>query len=171
MDEKRILKWSTASESNNDYFMIEQSLDGVYFDQIGSIDGAGNSTSLLNYEFDISNEKGDYFRLRQVDFDGVFAITDVINVDCKTENEDVVFYPNPFEDELTIEFTSGENEDLIVQFFDMNGKMLLTQEIERTKKIVQLRDGLSLLSKGFYFVEIRNLENSKLIKKVKVVKL
>lgn len=171
LNEKRILKWATASESNNDYFIVEQSSDGIYFNQIGTVDGAGNSTTLLNYEFDISNEKGNYFRLRQVDFNGVFAVTDAISIDCDADNEDVVFYPNPFNDELTIEFMSGENEEIIIYLYDVNGKIVLTKEIERTKKTVHFNEGLSELSKGVYFVEIRNLENSKLIQKAKVVKL
>lgn len=170
-DDKRTLKWTTESESNNDYFSIEQSIDGEHFSQIGIVNGAGNSTSTLDYEFVIPESKGDYFRLRQVDFDGVNAITDVINVLCNVSDEEIIAFPNPFKDELTINLNGLANDEITIILSDLNGKIVYFEKLERVKNSIQLKFEIMNLSGGIYFVEIRNSENNLLMQKSKVVKL
>jgi hypothetical protein len=73
INDKNRLYWSTASESNNDYFSLERSSDGINWEKIVEIDGSGNSTDYLNYFFDhFSFQKNNvnYYRLSQTDFDG-----------------------------------------------------------------------------------------------------
>lgn len=50
-NQKAILKWSTASEANNDYYLVERSFDGIDWKAIGIVDGSGSSSSLKNYSF------------------------------------------------------------------------------------------------------------------------
>jgi hypothetical protein len=66
------IEWSTASETNNDRFEVERSRDGITFEKIGEVDGAGSSTSVLAYSLvDGFPETGvNYYRVRQIDFDG-----------------------------------------------------------------------------------------------------
>ena len=67
-----ILNWKTASEINNDYFAIEKSMDGINWDFVIQIPGAGNSDNQLSYtHIDYEGCQGYcYYRLTQVDFDG-----------------------------------------------------------------------------------------------------
>lgn len=67
-----ILEWSTATETNNDYFLIEFSVDGENWSLVDLVDGAGNSQALINYQTIHYNsfEITFYYRLTQVDFDG-----------------------------------------------------------------------------------------------------
>lgn len=77
------LTWSTASESNNDYYNIEKTIDGVYFENITKIQGAGTSNIQLFYEYDdydLSNNIC-YYRLKQTDYDGKYKYHDMISVD------------------------------------------------------------------------------------------
>jgi hypothetical protein len=77
------LKWSTATETNNDYFTIEKSKDGINWNKVIEVDGAGNSTSTLNYTFNdysFSNTIN-YYRLKQTDFDGKFKYSNIIAID------------------------------------------------------------------------------------------
>ena len=74
-----LVKWSTASESDNDYFTIEKSNDLENWQEIATINGAGNSTSIIHYMFEIENllkEKSGYYRLKQTDFNGQFSYSD-----------------------------------------------------------------------------------------------
>lgn len=66
------LKWITASEKNNDYFSIEKTIDGVNFDNIGNVKGAGNSIYSNSYNLIDNNIESilNYYRLVQTDFDG-----------------------------------------------------------------------------------------------------
>ena len=79
---KTIIYFSTASETNNDYFTIERSIDGIEFDAIGEIKGAGNSSSELKYEFvDEYPLPGiNYYRIKQTDFDGKYSYTEIKSV-------------------------------------------------------------------------------------------
>ncbi len=91
------LKWATAAEIQNDYFTIEKSTDGIHWDGIGNILGAGNSTQTFYYTFkDIYPQKGtQYYRLRQTDFDGTATLSGVISINFETSANTFLIYPNP----------------------------------------------------------------------------
>jgi hypothetical protein len=86
-----VITWQTGSEINNDYFEIERSFDAKSFETIAIKNGAGNSTTILNYSFvdtnsPKSNSTNVYYRLKQVDFDGAFTYSpiSVISNDLKS---------------------------------------------------------------------------------------
>lgn len=66
------LKWSTASEHNSDYFLIERSDDGQKWESVGIKSASGNSNQTINYFFNDSylNDGFVYYQLKQYDFDG-----------------------------------------------------------------------------------------------------
>ncbi|MCK6650293.1 MAG: DUF2341 domain-containing protein, partial [Bacteroidia bacterium] len=74
------LRWETSSEHNNDYFTIERSADGTNFSDIGTVNGAGNSSVHQNYQF-IDHDPYEaitYYRLKQTDFDGAFSRSHIV---------------------------------------------------------------------------------------------
>lgn len=75
-----LLKWTTGSETKSDYFVLERSIDAENYGPIGTIDGAGYSSELIDYEFlDSDPHPGiNYYRLKQVDFNGNSETSDVI---------------------------------------------------------------------------------------------
>ncbi|MGD0709595.1 MAG: hypothetical protein ABR968_00280 [Bacteroidales bacterium] len=76
-----LLKWVTASETNNDYFTIERSANGMDFSTAGTVAGAGNSNNLKEYSFTDENPFSTiYYRLKQTDFNGAFTYSDIILV-------------------------------------------------------------------------------------------
>ena len=77
------ITWSTASESNNDYFLIDKTTDGSYFTPVSKVNGAGNSSNQLYYEInDYVVFNGIlYYRLKQVDINGEETIYDLISID------------------------------------------------------------------------------------------
>ena len=83
-----LLYWSTASETNNDYFSIEKTLDGDTYYVVGVVNGAGNSQTLINYELkDFSVEKVvNYYRLKQTDIDGNYEYSDIISIDNRDKS-------------------------------------------------------------------------------------
>jgi hypothetical protein len=97
------LTWQTASEHNNDFFTVERSSDGFNFEPIAYVDGAGNSTTLLNYsEVDLQPLDGvSYYRLKQTDFDGAFEYSD-IRVVSSAADAQVLIYPNPSKGSIQI---------------------------------------------------------------------
>lgn len=83
------LKWTTASELNNDFFTIEKTIDGENFEIVENMDGAGNSSQYLNYsliDFDV-DQVINYYRLKQTDFDGKYTFSPVISIDNRLNSE------------------------------------------------------------------------------------
>lgn len=116
------LAWSTASEKNNDRFVIERSIDGVEFETVGSVDGNGNSNSRIDYSFTDypSDYKVIYYKIRQIDFDGRFADYGPISVGSKASEREFKVYPNPlpYSQKVNIDGLVAEDN---VEFVDLNG--------------------------------------------------
>lgn len=77
------LIWETASESNNDRFEVERSSDGITFIKVGTVKGAGTSTSRNKYNLTDYNpiQELNYYRLKQIDLDGSFTYSNIISID------------------------------------------------------------------------------------------
>lgn len=86
-----VLCWKTASEKDNDYFILEQSYNGVDWNYVGVSNGAGTSTETLKYEYKHSKYRDttNYYRLSQVDFNGDKKIFDIIAINNSTGNKEV----------------------------------------------------------------------------------
>jgi hypothetical protein len=83
------IEWITASELNNDYFTLERSNDGENWKRIHFINGAGNSSTISRYSFNDYEfkESVNYYKLTQVDFDGIGKESFIISVNNKDERE------------------------------------------------------------------------------------
>jgi hypothetical protein len=77
-----VINWTTFSEINNNYFTLERSGDGYKWEVIGTVEGAGNSSSIIDYTFyDRHPLKGvNYYKLKQTDYDGEYEYSDIISV-------------------------------------------------------------------------------------------
>lgn len=125
------LEWSTVSETNNDYFVLWKSYDGINFENIGQVDGAGNSNSYLEYEFlynEYNTEKTIYYKLQQVDYDGNFSYSDIIYLDCIEENSYVIV-PNPSKDGYFHVYGTVPEDRILI--FDMIGKECNKENLEK----------------------------------------
>jgi len=82
-DRSNDLNWVTMTEINNDYFIVERSLDGEQFEFLHEVEGAGTSSIINSYTFSDENFQPtiNYYRLKQTDFDGKFTYSDLISID------------------------------------------------------------------------------------------
>jgi hypothetical protein len=99
-DKKVILNWSTASERDNDYFTIERTIDGINFEKIGELKGAGTSSSRNDYQFTDNNPiKGiSYYRLSQTDYNGEMEVFEPQSIEIEDKNNISFVFPNPTSD-------------------------------------------------------------------------
>ena len=86
------LHWSTYSENNNDYFLVESSIDGNNWRVEDKINGAGNSLETINYSLSINPIVLTYYRLTQYDFNGDYEVFKVISIDCSSSNDIIGIY-------------------------------------------------------------------------------
>ena len=103
-----VIKWTTASENNSDYFDLEQSVDGENWKVISNIKAAGNSTTEQKYSF-IDNNRNPitYYRLQQFDIDGQFKTYGPIIITKTITDKKVVKYINLLGQEIKPDETSG----------------------------------------------------------------
>ena len=152
--ETTLLKWMTTSEINNDYFEIQRAISNDNFITIGKVQGFGNSNSVKGYKFtDTTPNVGvNYYRLRQVDFDGRATISPIriVNMD---KSQVVSIYPNPTTNEISISLNDWDpNFITIFKILDFNGAEVMTQEV----KSETTRLNVAHLPAGSYFIEITN---------------
>ena len=136
-----VLKWSTASETNNQYFTCERSSNGIEFSVIGKVIGAGYSTVLNEYSFTDSAppEGRAYYRLVQTDYDGARTYFEIIAINIKKNNE-LSLVKTYFDDsgQLNIEYKNNL-KNILIKLYNVTGKEVFTQgfrSIEGVNKII-----------------------------------
>lgn len=149
-----VLDWETVSERDNDYFNVEKSTDGIHWDPIIEVDGAGTSLAPIKYTSkDLNPTVGTtYYRLKQTDFDGRFNYFFVRAVTYEKARQIEVF-PNPFVGEITLTKLKGQLFPLTVSISDPLGKTVIHQELE--EEIDEITLGLDAeLASGLYTIII-----------------
>lgn len=123
------LNWQTATELNNSHFEIEHSKDGQNFELLDIIEGAGTTFETQNYSFiDESPLSGiNYYRLKQVDYDGAFEYSKTVAVETG-KTEDWTLYPTRSQNEVNVEWAE-EYPVTTVSVFDITGKRVFEQKI------------------------------------------
>ena len=161
-----LINWATASEANNDYFIVERSYNAADYEPIGEIDGKGNSQELNSYTYmdlNLNNTHQDiYYRIKQIDFDGSIAYSPIAVVSPIPEVE---IYPNPAKSFIEIK---GYNSRAIsaddIVLTDINGKIVEQVKITLNQSI---HINLSELATGVYYCTIHTGHSSQTYKVLK----
>jgi hypothetical protein len=123
------LNWSTATELNNSGFQIEKS-NGSEYQSVGFIAGHGTTTEVQNYSYvDQNVVAGKYsYRLKQIDFNGAFEYSNVVEVEVLGVKEYTLGqnYPNPFNPSTTINFSLAVDSKVSLKIFDVLGQEVAT---------------------------------------------
>ncbi|KAA9338814.1 T9SS type A sorting domain-containing protein [Adhaeribacter soli] len=155
------LNWETATEKDNAYFSVQHSTDGRNFESAGYVEGNGTSSSNHKYRFTHTQPASgkNYYRLKQVDFDGKYAYSKVIVVESKkVAPAKLMAFPNPVNNgqlNLKLEKAMNENEIATVELLDLNGR-LITSEILKGSQTIQVNLRKHNLKPGIYLVNLRN---------------
>ncbi len=124
------LSWSTATETNNKGFVVERSSNKVDFSQIGFVNGVGTSTQMHRYSFIDSKTSGEkyYYRLNQIDLNGTFKYSKIIEVTNLVPSEFNLSqnYPNPFNPSTSINFALPTESFVVVKLYDSRGREIST---------------------------------------------
>ncbi len=150
-----LIKWETASEVNNDYFIIERSTDGKVFYPLGEVDGAGTSFSKKQYQFkDDSPQTGlNYYRIKQVDLDGQIdhSPVQVISYGQPEKVKELWLQPNPAGDRVNISLPFHHDQPTKLEVFNANGRLVEKMDaIDQATGTFAL--SISSYEPGTYFV-------------------
>lgn len=148
-----VLSWATASETNNDFFEVQHAVDGLAFTSIGRVEGRGTASGSHAYEFIHTRPlKGsNYYRLKQVDVDGKFHYSPVIQVEVGELLAGFETYPNPVSEVLYVNFASPL-DNYQVRLLSPSGGQLPVRFTEKADTHFAL-DTRSL-PKGVYILQI-----------------
>jgi photosystem II stability/assembly factor-like uncharacterized protein len=171
-----VLTWITASELNNYGFEVQRSLDNYNWKKIGFLPGKGTSSEINYYSFSNSIIKTGkiYYRLKQIDYDGNYEYSKVIEVEISNPKEFSLNqnYPNPFNPSTQIKVAVKEISNIEIIVYNILGKeikTLLDENLPAGEYIIQWHgkdnEG-NYLSSGIYFIQMIAGDYQKTIKTV-----
>lgn len=151
------LHWTTASETNNAGFEVEHRMrEGAAWHTLGFVAGAGTTTQPRTYTFRVEQAApgAHVFRLKQVDYDGSFAYSPLVEVALDVPRTLTLLqnYPNPFNPVTTIAFTVPESGRAVVRVFNLLGQQVavLHDAVAEAGRLHEVRLDASGLSTGLY---------------------
>lgn len=161
-----IFEWATGSETNNDYFTIQHSVDGVAWETVTVAKGNGTTSQKSNYKYEnrsFYEQKINYFRLIQTDFDGEHKILRTVSLTgCNFKNINFEVIPNPNNGKFSIMFRDY-SEVSSVQVIDLLGRVLFSENLIANNLAMNINE-----SKGVYVVVVHYKNGKKETKKVVV---
>ena len=151
------LHWVTATEINNDYFVIERSKDALTFSEVGTMKAKNTLITSMYQLNDTKPYKGtSYYRLKQIDFDGTYTYSSIITIEF---NDEIVFfvYPNPKaqQQSLIVSLDKDYGANINLTIYDVTGKQVYVQLMDLRNKKEVVFDNLNLTS-GIYVVRLNN---------------
>lgn len=158
---KAKLSWETSSETNNHFFTVERSDNGIDFYQIARVNGAGTSSQPHQYIYIDQTEipQFAYYRLRQTDFNGqteVFPIRALNRSSCNESNELISIFPNPAENTIALQCYSPVETRSQIICSDMIGRVLFSVERQLSEGENVIAIDISELSPGTYTLSIES---------------
>ena len=163
------LDWITESEINNDFYTIEKSLNGEFFEVVGIVDGAGNSTTANSYSLaDQKPYKGtSYYRLAQTDYDGTTIYSKLAAVTLESSFGGLTVFPNPVKGIGYLIFDSNVGGIAEIVIYNVAGKKIFTEQYNVTKGNNEFELTTVNLPQGMYFLTVSNDKETSNIKFVK----
>ena len=162
------LNWATASEKDNDYFIVRKTKDGINFRDIGKVKGAGSASYLNQYSFiDTDLEQGvTYYQIIQVDFDGGQTESWLVAVD-KIISHSYGVYPNPTEGIFTVSKTIDLSEEIEIEIKDITGRTVDHYKIYGKKPLLKENFNINDYPSGVFTLIISTRNQVNVIKLIK----
>ena len=166
------INWSTATETNNDYFTIERSIDAQKWDVLTQIEGAGNSNEVKYYTVRDDNPYNgiSYYRLKQTDYNGQYEYFNPVSVHCNSDETlpNITYYPNPFTSELFVDIQNIVNTNASLIIYDLLGNKVYENDIRIEDELnYKITLDLKNLNTGVYMVNFISDEYSNTVRIVK----
>lgn len=144
------LKWSTASETNNDHFILESSTDGIVFNEVKKITGNGTTNYQSTYEVEATSNH--YYRLSQVDYNGTTEDLGTLFTGCSDNNEFNMW--QSVDETSVLSFSNLTEGNLQWEIYDLSGKLVESNQTEIFS--IEYKINLPDLANGIYPIMVKN---------------
>jgi len=152
-----LVYWTTASEINSDYFVIQKTKDLNNWEDVAQVVAQGFSTSEIQYrDYDSSPYNGtSYYRLKQVDLDGEYTYSKIASVNFDQNSSDFTYsiHPNPASNIINIDFRKNHKNDVLLSNSIGQNIDLTSRASYSDNKMIINVDGLA---RGIYYIKIVN---------------
>jgi|GEM_PF-2385673 len=155
------LSWSTATETNNNGFELQRSVDGINFSSLAFINTKainGNSNAVIEYGFDdaLPTKGHNYYRLKQVDKDGAATFSNIVLLKGDKVNtvQLIAVYPNPVKETLNIKVAAPQAQKATLIVTDAAGKTVMQQGVQLLNGENNFKLTTLQLSQGTYFIKV-----------------
>ncbi|MCB0649540.1 MAG: T9SS type A sorting domain-containing protein [Saprospiraceae bacterium] len=161
-----LVKWGIASQSNNAYFLVEKSNDGIHFYNIGQVKIDASNENAKDFGFNDQNFRNtSYYRIRQVDWDGSEGISNIMVLIKENTPYEIEVFPNPLIQGQNLSIYTPNQEHTTIEIVDATGKTLINQKIMLNGLHILETQGLQ---PGMYFIAVKTIEGFTTVKKVLV---
>ncbi|RYF87084.1 MAG: T9SS type A sorting domain-containing protein [Chitinophagaceae bacterium] len=153
-DNRVKLNWQTAAEINNDYFVVERSIDGLHFQPIDRVTATNAASGSTYSGWDNAPVVGiNYYRLKQINKDGSFSYSKTIAIDLrKTGKNAVIVQQNPVASKLKLQLQSTANQAVNIVVQDISGRQVLATKMNLQKGLQSTDIDVQMLPSGTYFI-------------------
>ena len=165
------IQWGTASEVNNDYFEVQRSFDGTEFEALGRVTAQGDAGT-YSYLDPAPRSGSNFYRLRQVDVDGSFNYSRVVEVNFDDQQVAVVdIFPNPVPNNagLTARPALPRGEAATVSVYDAFGRQVYENRFVPENTLHDLLIPTDSWAGGVYFLRVNSGNQSQVIRRVVVM--
>ncbi len=165
-----VIKWATASETNCDYFLLERSNDGLFYEALALIKGAGNTSHQTIYSYiDDKPSRNVYYKLKQVDFDGTVNDLGVKFIENDKSYFDFKIFPNPSKPgdqlNLVLDQSSYSDAKVSLNIYDTSSRLVFEQVLAFEESYKNPKISLPYhLKAGVYSVILSNSRSKSVIK-------
>ena len=164
IEQGNLLQWETASEKDNDFFEVNRSGDASNWELIATIAGNGNSDQIISYNYLDSNPGPgrNFYRLKQVDFDGAFEFSYIVSVITGNLPQFQVqaIYPNPSSGNVNLSYITNNDDPIFLRLIDAMGKLIHSAEIPNRFGSNRVFLELPAMDNGVYQVHFTNQQLS-----------
>ncbi len=170
------LEWSAMAETPvRAVFHLERSPDGVNFTEIGQVPGAETGQQTLNYSFVDKDPKqgSNSYRLKTRFSDGSETVSDIVTLIFDligVRDQPSKMYPNPADTGITIYLDQIGKIQGVLNIYDKAGKKVVARELGQIGNGTEIRQPVSQLKQGIYFVEILDLNKNRQVFSSKLIK-
>ncbi len=149
------LNWETASELNNSGFEIHKSNNGKDWETIDFVVGQGTTLEVSTYQYEDQKPLigANYYRLKQIDFDGAFEYSKVIAVEYNIEESNIIIFPNPSNGVVNLQINNPSNQKMQIKILDNLGRIIRDSEIIEGE--ANWQQEMVIKEKGIYTVAIQ----------------
>lgn len=163
------LEWATAQEVNTDYYSVLRSTDGLNFEELGTIDAAGNASTQSNYTFvdERPIEGSAFYKITQYDLDGQFTSTEVIQIQTELSLDLAWTHigPNPVVDATQLGFTVTKDQAMTLQVFNLSGQIVHQEQLQALRGSNAHTLDMNGIASGMFVVRLSS-PSGKLDKKI-----